>query len=119
MQPDDPLAVVTAAFEEVFQDCDTAAAERLLAADYRHSLNGRRLDRDAIVRHVAVLADTYRSISILPFDDAVVDGDRVAVRYTAAAQRPDGTLDRLSMAAFCTVTDGRLAECHEIGFSVD
>jgi predicted SnoaL-like aldol condensation-catalyzing enzyme len=116
-EPVGALAVVTAVYDEVFGDCDVTAADRLLAPGYRHSMNGRPFDRDAIVRHVGVLEDTYRSVSILPFDDAVVDGDRVAVRYTARAQRPDGTVDTLVMAAFCTVTDGRLAECHEVGYS--
>ena len=114
----DPVTVVTAVFEELFQDCDRGAADRLLDPDYRHRMNGRVFDRDAIVHHVGVLDATYRSISILPFDEVVVDGANVAVRYTVHAQRPDGTLDRLSMAAFCTVVDGRLVSCDEVGHSI-
>lgn len=114
----DPVAIVTDVFGEFFGDCDVRVAERLLHPDYRHEINGRVFDRESIVRHVGVLKTTYRSISILPFDEIITEDDRVAVRYTVSAQRDDGELDRLSMMAFCTVADGRLAECIEVGYGI-
>lgn len=109
-----PKEIVRNAFRELLDERGfEQAAPRWFSLDYVQSADGKSLDFEGFVAHLAALRGAVSEIHT-EFQEMIAEGDVVATRHVVTARKDDGTESRHQLIAFFEVRDGKICRCDEL-----
>ncbi len=113
---EDNKKVVVRWYDEVWNHRRDEAIDAMLAEDHlAHGLGGEAMRGRAAFRAFHRAVTSALPNLFVTVEDAVAEGDRVAVRCTAAGtHRATGKKVRFACGGICTVKEGRITESHDV-----
>lgn len=85
---------------------------RYHSKDYIQHVDGKELNYDGFVAHMAALKKSLKSVKVV-FHDIVIKGNKVVTRHTAYAVKKDNIEIELQLIAIMEIKEGKIVKCHE------